>query len=272
MLPNETKKVEPPELRWDLTQSEAGAEPAGSVNSRIPDLVFQIPYPQYIRDIAQRQRNSRTHNKKYCQPLAGRYHAGLAAAQGRARNLLKGQIMRIAVCFLVVIMSMVLCSTVYGQGTWSLQPGIGDGFAFTRTGYTPDATPRVTVGFEGLFVNDLEDKGQGYGPGFFGRYDLVQDADFELLGLKAPVTWYVGVYGDVLFRESWKSIKPLPGLMTGLYFGKGTLTADDLSAGKRWAASFGVEEQYLATSDLWAKFADVDRTFQTVVFVQIAHR
>jgi hypothetical protein len=146
-------------------------------------------------------------------------------------------------------------------GQWSMTLLAGDDSAFARLGYTPAQIERVTVGPQIGYLEGVQDgDGDGYTAGFFATYDLVKDAELDALGLKVPITWYIGLDGDALFQEG-ESVDMTAGLMTGLRIGR---TAP--AQGQRVAASMGIEGRYALTEDLWQELADIEDGTSLMVF------
>jgi len=158
---------------------------------------------------------------------------------------------------------VVLMANVAMAGDWSFTPLGGDEMITLRMGYTPTES-RVTIGPEFTWIDGIDSaEGTGWALGFFGAYDVVKDAEFELLGVSAPINWYIGVHADVLFPEDEKA-DATAGLMTGLRFGDG-----DFKEGQTVAASLGVEFQYLLTDELWKELAPINDESRLLAFVTI---
>jgi len=163
---------------------------------------------------------------------------------------------------LMVGLLALAAGSVAWAGDWSGTPLGGNDLLGVRFGYTPDSAPRITVGPEAYWLDD-EKAGAGCEIGFFGLYNLVRDAEFDLLGVQAPVSWYVGVAGGMFLQEA-EHPNPTAGLMTGLRFGDG-----QLQEGQKVTASLGIEIQYPLRPSLWKELADFSDEVVPVVFAEI---
>jgi len=207
-------------------------------------------------------------------------YADIGMRLGRTADACKKRVQRLkAAGMWLLMLALVLMGTattraadepvVLDPATWSGAALVGNDMAVLRLGFTPDQVERVTIGPEVGYIERMADgPDQGVTAGFFATYDLVQDATLDLLMAEVPVTWYIGVHGDVLFREE---VAPdiTAGLMTGLRIGR-----TQLAPGKTWCTALGIELQYLLTEELWQEFAatDGDDTVRLMVSGFIGHR
>ena len=159
--------------------------------------------------------------------------------------------MRIAAAFLVAILSMVICSTVYGgeapDGGLSLVGLASNDMISGRVMWSRGG--RVEVGADVTWMDGIAaDEVEGWRFSFVGTYNLVDAAPLKLPALgEIPATWYIGGLGGALL--------PTEGAADGDWDATAALlTGLRLGDGKTW---IGVEYQYALTNQLWSQLADI---------------
>ncbi len=167
--------------------------------------------------------------------------------------------MFLAVLFLT---TAAWCQDVTMSDTTTVETG-KLGWAITGLGSDENALVRVgllgertEVGLEGGWLDGLTpDSEEGWLGGFYGKYNLIDNAPLQIGTWQIETDWYIGVRGGVLFPEG-EGVDAYGGAMTGLAFGDDT-------------QQIGAEFQYDLTSKLWQQFADREDTWTVVGFVAL---
>jgi hypothetical protein len=144
----------------------------------------------------------------------------------------------------VLMIVALLAATGFAEGTWPITTVGSDDLASQRIGWRPDKGRTEFGGYviwmDGVAGPDTE----GFGGGVYGTYDLVQNAEFNVLWYTVPVTWLVGGELGALEREDANE-DAMAGLFTGISFGDERIR-------------IGVEYHYLLDKDLWREFGDLN--------------
>lgn len=155
-----------------------------------------------------------------------------------------------------IILLYIGLNVTYGaevqKDKWTVTALGSDSTAMVRLGFLGT---RTEIGFEGGWLDGLEpDSEEGWLSGFYGKYNLIDDAPLKVGSWEIETDWYIGVRGGLLWPEG-EGVDAYGGAMTGLAFG------DDVQ-------QIGAEFQYDLTSDLWQQFADREETWAIVGFAE----